>query len=125
GRYIGHSLLFDIAISVIVLSLFWRNRRIWIGFIVGWQTHLILDTGGFIPWLFPFVNYDFPERTLSYWEMVQLPSIYLNEIFGAVGLIIVVILYLHRKIPVLDMLKEDFYKQPSYLITIDKNRKNI
>ncbi|MCK4973233.1 MAG: metal-dependent hydrolase, partial [Candidatus Heimdallarchaeota archaeon] len=75
GRYIGHSLLFDIAISVIVLSLFWRNRRIWIGFIVGLQTHLILDTGGFMPWLFPFVNYDFPERTLSYWEMVQLPSI--------------------------------------------------
>jgi len=125
GRYIGHSLLFDIAISMIVLSLFWRNRRIWIGFIVGLQTHLILDTGGFMPWLFPFVNYDFPERTLSYWDMVQLPSIYLNEIFGAVGLIIVVILYLRRKIPVLDMLKEDFYKQPSYLITIDKNRKNI
>ena len=125
GRYIGHSLLFDIAISMIVLAVFWRNRRIWIGFIVGWQTHLILDTGGFMPWLFPFVNYDFPERTLSYWEIVQLPSIYLNEIFGAVGLIIVVILYLRRKVPVLDMLKEDFYKQPSYLITIDKNRKNI
>ncbi|MCK5305443.1 MAG: metal-dependent hydrolase, partial [Candidatus Heimdallarchaeota archaeon] len=122
---IGHSLLFDIAISIIVLAVFWRNRRIWIGFIVGWQTHLILDTGGFMPWLFPFVNYDFPERTLSYWEIVQLPSIYLNEIFGAVGLIIVVILYLRRKIPVLDMLKEDFYKQPSYLITIGKNRKNI
>ena len=125
GRYIGHSLLFDIAISMIVLALFWKNRRIWIGFIIGWQTHMILDAGGFMPWLFPFVNYDFPERTLSFLEMLQLPSIYLNEIFGAVSLIIVVVLYLRRKLPLLDMLKEDFSKQPSYLISIDTNRKNI
>ncbi len=125
GRYIGHSILFDIIVSLVVLAVFWKNKRIWIGFIVGWQIHMILDTGGFMPWLFPFVSYEFPERTLSYWEMFQLPSVYLNEIFGIVSLIVVVVLYLHRKLPLLDVLKEDFSKQPSYLITIDKNRKNI
>lgn len=120
GRYIGHSLIFDIVISLIVLTVFWKNKRIWIGFIVGWQMHIILDLGGFIPWLFPFISYDFPERTLSFWEMLQLTSVYLNEIFGAVSLIIIVVLYLNRKIPLLDMLKEDFSKQPSYLIIVDK-----
>ncbi|MHA1419636.1 MAG: metal-dependent hydrolase [Candidatus Heimdallarchaeaceae archaeon] len=125
GRYIGHSLLFNLLISLIVLAVFWKNRRIWIGFIVGWQMHILLDLGGFIPWFFPFVGYDFPERTLSFWEMLQLPSVYLNEIFGAVGLIFVIVLYIIRRIPLLDLLKEDFSKQPSYLITIDKNRKNI
>jgi len=125
GRYIAHSLLFDIVISLIILTVFWKNKRIWIGFIVGWQMHIILDTGGFMPWLFPFVNYEFPERSLSFWEMLQLPSVYLNEIFGAVCLIIIVVLYLYRKIPVLTMLKEDFSKQPAYLTIIDKNGKNI
>ena len=125
GRYIGHSLLFNMLISLIVLAVFWKNRRIWIGLIVGWQMHILLDLGGFLPWFFPFVNYDFPERTLSFWEMLQLPSVYLNEIFGVVGLIFVIVLYISRRIPILDLLKEDFSKQPSYLITIDKNRKNI
>lgn len=125
GRYIGHSLLFDIVISLIVLAVFWKNKRIWIGFIVGWQMHIILDIGGFMPWLFPFVNYEFPERALSFWEMLKLPSVYLNEIFGAVCLIIIVILYFYRKIPVLALLKQDFSKQPTYLITLDKNGKNI
>jgi len=125
GRYIGHSLLFDIVVSLVVLAVFWKNKRILIGFIVGWQMHMILDIGGFMPWLFPFVSYEFQERTLSYWEMLQLPSVHLNEIFGLVSLIIVIVLYLRRKLPLLDMLKEDFSKQPLYLITIDKNRKNI
>ncbi len=125
GRYVAHSIFFDVVISLIVLAVFWKNKRIWIGFIVGWQMHIILDTGGFMPWLFPFVNYEFPERALSFWEMLQLPSVYLNEIFGAVCLIIIVILYLYRKIPVLAMLKQDFSKQPSYLISLDKNGKNI
>ncbi|MCK4973260.1 MAG: metal-dependent hydrolase, partial [Candidatus Heimdallarchaeota archaeon] len=125
GRYIAHSLLFYIVISLIVLAFFWKIKRIWIGFIVGWQMHMILDIGGFMPWLFPFVSYEFPERTLSFWEMLQLPSVYLNEIFGAVCLIIIVVLFLRRKIPMLAMLKEDFSKQPPYLISIDNIGKNI
>jgi hypothetical protein len=125
GRYVGHSLLFNIVISLGVLAIFWKNKRIWIGFIVGWQMHIVLDLGGFIPWLFPFVKYDFQERVLSFWEMLQLPSVYLNEIFGAVCLIIVIVLYLRRKIPIRNMLKEDFSKHPSYLKSIDKNGKDI
>jgi membrane-bound metal-dependent hydrolase YbcI (DUF457 family) len=125
GRYIAHSLLFDVVISLIVLAVFWKNKRIWIGFIVGWQMHILLDVGGFMPWLFPFVNYEFPERSLSFLEMLKLPSVYLNEIFGAVCLIIIVVLYFYRKIPLLTMLKQDFSKQPPYLISLDKNGKNI
>ncbi len=125
GRYVGHSLLFNVVISLSVLAIFWKNKRIWIGFIVGWQMHILLDLGGFIPWLFPFVNYEFPERVHTFWEMLQLPSVYLNEIFGSLCLILLIMLYLHRKIPVRNMLKEDFFKHPSYLKPIDKNGKNI
>ncbi len=125
GRYIGHSLLFNVVISMIVLAIFWKNKRIWIGFIFGWQMHILLDLGGFIPWLFPFVNYEFPVRELSFLEMIQLPSVYLNEIFGAICLITIIVLYVLRKVPFRKMLKEDLSKKLTYLVSLDKNGKNI
>ncbi|MBY9000834.1 MAG: metal-dependent hydrolase [Candidatus Heimdallarchaeota archaeon] len=125
GRYIAHSILFALGIFIAIMALFRKNKRIWIGFIVGWLMHLILDVGGFMPWLFPFVSYDFPVRILTYLEMFQQSSVYLNEIIGALILVLIVILYLRRKLSFKVLLKEDLSKQPSFLQYTDRIGKDI
>ena len=96
GRYIGHSLLFDVLVCFLILILFRKNNRVWLAFILGWQIHLILDVGGFLPILFPFISYDFPSRDKTFFEILAEPSVYINEIIGFI-IIIALILFYHSK----------------------------
>ena len=125
GRYIAHSLFFDLLISSFFIAVFWKKRRIWIGLVAGWQLHLILDTTGFIPWFFPFISYEFPERSMTYIEILLLPSTYVNELVGVLLIIGFIILYSKRGYSIFKLLKEDLSKESSFLNTSEVDGKNI
>ena len=58
SRYIGHTLL----LAFLVAFAFAIKKRVYGLFaICGMISHLLLDTGGFIPWFYPFKGYDFPN----------------------------------------------------------------
>jgi hypothetical protein len=111
GRYIGHSLLFDILICSLFIILFRKNKRIWMAFIIGWQTHLILDVGKFLPILFPFVSYEFPIRDQTFFEILAEPTIYVNEIIGFLILVALIIIYYYRGLKPKHFIKTDFSKE--------------
>ncbi|MFW9852701.1 MAG: metal-dependent hydrolase [Candidatus Thorarchaeota archaeon] len=111
GRYIGHSLIFDVLICFLVLIVFRKNKRIWLSFIIGWQLHLILDLGGFLPILFPFVSYEFPVRDQTFFEILSQPSVYINEIIGFLILTSLVLIYYHRGLRIKQFLKSDLSKE--------------
>jgi len=60
GHYIAHSLTF--AFLVAFIFLVWR-RVYGLSALLGLGSHLVLDavTGDFVPWLYPFKSYDFPN----------------------------------------------------------------
>ena len=58
-RYVGHSLLF-LALVVFLFSL--RGKRGSLAALLGGGSHLLLDSGEFVPWFFPFVSYSFLHR---------------------------------------------------------------
>ena len=60
GRMFGHTLV-GLALSTAVVGLIWGRRVAW-SWALGYLGHLLGDAGGFIPWLYPFVHYDFPQR---------------------------------------------------------------
>jgi len=55
GRYVGHTLLFVFLVAGAV-SL--KNKLYGLSVLFGAILHLLLDSGD-VPWLYPFVNYDF------------------------------------------------------------------
>ncbi len=58
GRMWGHTLLGVLITSVAVFLLFGRlNAASWA---LGYLSHLVCDIGGVVPWLAPFVAYEFP-----------------------------------------------------------------
>ncbi len=58
GRMWGHTLLGALLTSAVVLALFGRhNAASWA---LGYLSHLVCDIGGVVPWLAPFVTYEFP-----------------------------------------------------------------
>jgi len=111
GRYIGHSLLFDLLVCSLVLLLFRTNKRLWLAFILGWQIHLILDVGGFLPILFPFISYDFPVRDKTFLEILAEPSTYINEIIGFLILVTLIYFYFYRGLRLKRFIKTDFSKE--------------
>jgi hypothetical protein len=56
GRYVGHTLLFVFLVAAAV-SL--KNKLYGLSVLFGAIFHLLLDSGGFVPWLYPFVNHSF------------------------------------------------------------------
>ncbi|MHA1302871.1 MAG: metal-dependent hydrolase [Candidatus Heimdallarchaeaceae archaeon] len=96
GRYVGHSLFFAILIFIVAILLFRKNPHIYVSFIIGWIMHILLDSAGFIPWFFPFVNYEFQPKTETYFQMLLEPYVYSNEIAGFLTLIFLLALYLRR-----------------------------
>ncbi len=56
GRYVGHTLLFVFLVAAAV-SL--KNKLYGLSVLFGAVFHLLLDSGGFVPWLYPFVNHSF------------------------------------------------------------------
>ncbi len=58
GRMWGHTLLGALITSAAVFILFGRhNAASWA---LGYLSHLVCDIGGVVPWLAPFVTYEFP-----------------------------------------------------------------
>ena len=58
GRYIAHTLLFAFVVAGL-LSL-WK-KKYGLSVLIGMISHLLLDSGGFVPWLYPFKSYKFPK----------------------------------------------------------------
>ena len=54
GRHIGHTLLF-VFLAAAVLSL--KKKSYGLSLLFGGICHLLEDSGGFVHWLYPFVNY--------------------------------------------------------------------
>lgn len=58
GRYIGHTLL----VAALVALAFSLKKRVYGLFaICGSISHLLLDIWGFVPWFYPFKDYNFPS----------------------------------------------------------------
>ena len=68
GRTLFHSLL-GFALTVAILSLFAKRStvRSWV---IGYALHLLCDTGGTVPWLYPFVRYEHAYSPYSYPQKV-------------------------------------------------------
>jgi len=96
SRYIAHSLMFDLIICGFIVLIFRKKPKIWRAFIFGWQMHILLDVKGFMPWFYPFKTYNFPIRTQSFITSLFTPYNYINEIFGFIALVFVIIIYYKR-----------------------------
>lgn len=68
GRMWGHTLL-GLAVSTVIVRLLWGRQTAW-GWAVGYFGHLVGDLGGQVPWLYPFVQYDF-EPSPGFWEILR------------------------------------------------------
>ena len=68
GRMWGHTLL-GLAVSTVLVWLFWGRQSAW-SWAVGYFGHLVGDIGGQVPWLYPFVQYDF-EPSPGFWEILR------------------------------------------------------
>ena len=59
GRFIGHTLFMGFVISCISLLII-RKKYVPISLLFGYWFHLLQDAQHFVPWFYPFINYDFP-----------------------------------------------------------------
>jgi hypothetical protein len=57
GRIYAHTLL-GAGISTLLVRIVW-GRRAAGSWLLGYLAHLVADTGGPVPWFYPFVQYDF------------------------------------------------------------------
>jgi hypothetical protein len=64
----GHTLL-SVALTTIFVRQVWGTRaaRAWAA---GHLGHLLADTAGFIPWLYPFRRYEFKDREAGILDIV-------------------------------------------------------
>jgi len=86
GRYIGHTLLAIFLVGFITY-LITRKKIIALSISFGMFLHLIEDLPYFIPWLYPFVNYDFPKGPFEFHYTLQLFAL------DMLGLMLLIILY--------------------------------
>jgi hypothetical protein len=69
GRMLGHTLL-GLALSTVAAGLSGGKKRAW-SWALGYAGHLLGDLGGPVPWLYPFVPYDFPYAPSGLWEILR------------------------------------------------------
>jgi hypothetical protein len=69
GRMFGHTLA-GLAVSTAVVGLLGGRRRAW-SWALGYLGHLLGDVGGFIPWLYPLVPYDFSAGSPGLLEILR------------------------------------------------------
>jgi len=86
GRFIGHTLFIGILISLVVYIIF-RKKLLSISILSGYMLHLLEDATKFVPWFYPFVNYDFSAYSLG---PVFTPFNIVSEIVGIVMLIYII-----------------------------------
>jgi len=58
GRFFAHTLAV-LGLSTIGIGLVWGWRKA-LSWALGYLGHLLCDISWFVPWLYPFVQYDFP-----------------------------------------------------------------
>ncbi len=58
GRFIGHTL---VVAAVVALAFSLKKRVYGLFAICGSILHLLLDIRGFVPWFYPFKDYNFPS----------------------------------------------------------------
>jgi hypothetical protein len=64
GRMWGHTLL-GLGLTSAFVGLIWGKQALW-SWALGYVSHLLCDVGGFVPWLYPFLDYEFePSPTLG------------------------------------------------------------
>lgn len=90
GRMWGHTLLAALLTSLVVLGLFGKhNAASWM---LGYFSHLICDIEGVIPWLAPFVTYDFsPPRSfvMALWSALTRPLIIVEALLSIWAVIVI------------------------------------
>lgn len=64
GRFIGHTLFLGILIPLIAHIIF-RKKLVSFSLLFGYMLHLLEDATSFVPWFYPFVNYNFSAYTLG------------------------------------------------------------
>jgi hypothetical protein len=69
GRMYGHTLL-GLAFTTTLVRFVYgaRTARAWM---VGYLGHLVADTDGFVPWLYPFRSYDFEGGDIGLFSVVM------------------------------------------------------
>ncbi|MBU5688498.1 MAG: metal-dependent hydrolase [Candidatus Aenigmarchaeota archaeon] len=90
GRYIGHTLLFVLlfGLSTYIIT---RKKIIALSVSFGMLMHLIEDLPYFIPWFYPFINYDFPKGPFKFTYTLEL------FILDLIGLSLLFFLYKTNK----------------------------
>ena len=69
GRMFGHTLA-GLIFSTAVVGLIWGRRAAW-SWALGYLGHLLGDAGGFVPWLYPFAQYDFSRDSSGLFEIIR------------------------------------------------------
>jgi hypothetical protein len=85
GRFIGHTLFMGIVVSGISFLII-RKKSISISLLFGQWFHLLQDAQHFVPWFYPFINYDFPSYPFG--PRLALINI-IFELLGTVSLVYV------------------------------------
>jgi hypothetical protein len=79
GRMWGHTLVGVAVSSLVALALFGKRNAI--GWIVGYISHLVCDSGGVVPWFAPLVQYEFPpamDFITTLWTGLTKPTLILE-----------------------------------------------
>ena len=91
GRYIGHTITSGAVIALISFAIT-RKKIVSISLFLGYLLHLVEDMPFFIPWFYPFINYDF----LTYYEFTGSITP-MNIAFEIIG--VTLIIYVVKKNP--------------------------
>ena len=67
GRHFGHSLLSCVLLSLPLAKC--AGARAGLSFGLGYLSHLLGDSEGPVPWLMPFVRYDYPQDNRFHLEL--------------------------------------------------------
>lgn len=90
GRYIGHTIFFVLLFGIITYIIT-KKKAISVAVSFGMLMHLFEDLPYFVPWFYPFMNYDFPTGPFEFQYTLTLFALDL------VGLILLYILYIKNK----------------------------
>ena len=90
GRLWGHTLLGAGVSTAIVLLLYGRRRAA--SWALGYLSHLLCDMGSVVPWLYPWITYDFPPshdfRTTLWMSLTNLTQLTLEILLTLWALIV-------------------------------------
>jgi hypothetical protein len=101
GRFIGHTLFLGMLTSLIV-HIILRKKLVSVSLLFGYWFHLLEDVTKFVPWFYPFINYNFSAYSLG---PVFNPFNITSEIVGIILLIYVIRANSHFRNLIIDKFK--------------------